>query len=620
MKLQIINVTIIKKEVSAKNSILQISTLAMPKISNKKKKFIKRNFRQLSLEELSRKTGLKPNVIRSLIDEYSAEVVEKDQSAQEKRDGIFLSWKIILLISLLFAGISLLIYSSSLRGPFMFDGKTNIQNAPLTHITKLSQLPDVVFPNKVNNQTRHRTICFMSFALNYYFGGLDTFGYHLVNVIIHILNGLVLFFLSYTILTLSFHEAKERENALMIAFLGSLLWLTHPIQTQAVSYIYQRLASLTAFFFLLSLFCYIKGRVTQAKTRAAFFVLSILFGLCALFTKQNAATLPFFIILAEFFLFQPQSFKLERKKLIFLILFAGLFILIAGIYLRSDFISRIALGYEKREWTLFERVLTQPRVVIFYLSLLIFPHPSRLNLDHDFAISHSLFSPFTTFLSLLFIIGSIGLAIFLMRRNRLISFALFWFFGNLVIESSILPLEMVFEHRVYLPSMGLIVLLIGLFVSLTKKEWEKWVTALVIPFILLFSYWTYERDSVWGNTLTLWTDAAKKSPHKARPHYNLGNIYYRADRFDEAISEHKKAITIEPNDEKAHYNLGNAYFKKGKLANAIVEYKQAILIKPDHAKAHYNLGTCYYRKGKYKLATVHRDKAKQLGYMVNSKL
>jgi len=472
----------------------------------------------------------------------------------------------------------------------------------------------------------------MSFALNYYFGGLDTFGYHLVNVIIHILNGLTLFLLSYTILTLPFHEGKERENALMIAFLGSLLWLTHPIQTQAVSYIYQRLASLTAFFFLLSLLCYIKGRATQTKTRAAFFVFAILFGLCALFTKQNAATLPFFIILSEFFFFQTQPFKLDRKKLIFLILFAGLFILIAGIYLRSDFISRIAMGYEKREWTMLERVLTQPRVVIFYLSLLIFPHPSRLNLDHDFAISHSLFSPFTTFLSLIFIMGSIGFAIFLMRRNRLVSFALFWFFGNLVIESSILPLEMIFEHRAYLPSMGVITLIIALCFHLSKREWEKWVTALIIPFILLFSYWTYERVPVWGNTLALWSDASKKSPNKARPHYNLGLaydekgmwdeaiseykqtlvinpryakahtalgvVYNKKDMLDEAISEFSQDITLNPNLEEAHYNLGNVYNKKGWFDRTISEYKQALAINPHFAEAHHNLGLVYDKKGK----------------------
>jgi tetratricopeptide (TPR) repeat protein len=491
----------------------------------------------------------------------------------------------------------------------VFDGKMAIQDDPFIHITKLSQLPDVVFPEKVTTFTRNRTICFMSFALNYYFGGLDTFGYHLVNVIIHILNGLTLFLLSYTILTLPFHEGKERENALMIAFLGSFIWLVHPIQSQAVSYIYQRMTSLTTLFYLLSLLCYIKGRLQHSYTRLAFFVLSLLSGLLALFTKQNAATLPLFIILSEIFFFQPFPFKVGKKKLGFLLLFAGLFILIAGIYLRSDFISRIALGYGKRGWTPLERVLTEWRVVIFYLSLLVYPHPSRLNLDHDFALSHSLFSPFTTFLSLSIIIGLFTLAIFLMRKNRLVSFAIFWFLGNLVIESSIIPLELVFEHRLYLPSMGLIIVVTALCVSLLKRRGGNWVVGVSVLLILLFSYWTYERASVWREPLSLWMDAAKKSPNKARPHNNLGIVYGKKGMIDEAISEYKKAIAIKPNYVEAHYNFGRTHAEMHRFDEAISEYKKALVINPNHAEARTNLGVAYREKGRVDEAISEYKKA-----------
>ena len=353
---------------------------------------------------------------------------------------------------------------------------------PFIHITGVSPLLDILFSKEIG-----RRIGYVSFALNYYFGGFNTFGYHLVNVIIHILNGLVLFLLSYTILTLPLDEKKGRGNAFKIAFLGSFIWLVHPIQTQAVSYIVQRLTSLSSLFFLLSLLFYIKGRVIHSSKRVVLFLLSLLFGLLALGTKQNAATLPFFIVLSEFFFFQPQSFKMDKKKLGFILLLGGIFVLISWIYLGSDFISRLALQYEKREWTPIERMMTQWRVVIFYISLLIYPHPSRLNLDHDFSVSHALFSPPTTILSLLFIIGFLCLAIFSMRRNRLLAFAIFWFFGNLVIESSIIPLELVFEHRVYLPSMGLIMLAVALCFSLFKREWGKWATALILLLILFLS-------------------------------------------------------------------------------------------------------------------------------------
>ena len=561
----------------------------MPEISNKNRKFIKRNFKRLSIEELVLKTGLKPDGIRSLIDEYSAEMPGNDQSAQENRAGILLSWKTIFFTFLLFATVAIIIYSPCLHGDFVFDDRTFIyDDASPVHITRLSQLTDILF-----SKVLVRKIGLISFAINFYFGGLNPYGYHLVNVIIHILNGFILFLLSYTILTLASNEGKGRGNAFKISFLGSLLWLVHPIQTQSVSYIWQRLASLSTLFFLLSFLCYIKGRLLHAHKRVALFICSVIFGLLALGTKQNTATLPLFVILSEFLFFQPKPFKLDRKKLGIIILFGGLFILISGIYLTYNLYPSLF----DPSLTPLERGLTQLRVVIFYLSLLIYPHPSRLNVAHDFSISHSLFSPFTTFLSLLVIIGLIALAIYLIKKNRLVSFALIWFFGNMVIESSIIPLEMVFEHRLYLPFMGLIVVVIGLCVSLPKKEWEKWVTGFIILLLSLFSYWTYERASVWGEPFSLWMDASKKSPYKARPHNNLGMAYGKKGMIDEEISEYKKAIAINPNHKNAHYNLGSAYYKKGMLNEAISEFKKALTINPYLVQAHNNLGMAYGKKG-----------------------
>ncbi len=565
----------------------------MSELSNKKRKFIKRNFKQLSLEELSLKTGLKPNLIRPLIEEYRAETPEENQSSHiENRTSIFPSWKAILVTFLIFAAVASIIYSPSLHGDFVFDDKHIKYNyTSLIHITKLSQLTDILFSKEID-----RRIGYMSFALNYYLGELNSFGYHLANVIIHILNGLVLFLLSHTILILTTKGGQGRGDALKISFLGSLLWLVHPIQIQAVSYIVQRLTSLAALFFLLSLFCYIKARMSQSYKKLALFLLSIFLGILALGTKENTATLPFFIVVVEFFFLQQHPFKMNRKKLGLIMLVVGLFILISGIYLGSDFISRMALKYEHRGWTPLERVLTQFRVVVLYLTLLIYPHPSRLNVDHDLSISSSLFSPFTTFLSLLLIIGLLLLAVFQMRRNRLVSYAIFWFFGNLVIESSIIPLVLVFEHRVYLPSMGLIILVVGLCVGLSNREWKKWVAGLIILLVLLFSYWTYVRTSVWNGPVSLWMDAIKKSPYKTRPYFKLGEFYRKKGRLDEAIAKFEQILSLDPNSVSTHNNLGLAYFRQGKLDEAISAYKKALSLNPNLAKVHSNLGDAYSKK------------------------
>ena len=274
-----------------------------------------------------------------------------------------------------------------------------------------------------------------------------------------------------------------------------------------------------------------------------------------------------------------------------------------------DFITRITEGYEKRAWTMPERLLTEMRVVVFYLGLLIYPHPSRLNLDHDFSVSTSLFSPFTTFVSLLFIIGLLGLSLWMVKRNRLVAYALLWFMGNLVIESSIIPLELVFEHRMYLPSMGLIVLGAGIVVWMLKEDWRRWGIGVMLVVSLVFSYWTYERVSVWRDPIVFWMDAVQKSPNKARPHDTLGVLYKKKDRFDEAIKEYQRALAIDPNYSSSHFGLGNVYGKKGMVDQAISEYRRTIAINPNHAGASTNLAVIYVQRGMLNEAISECNKA-----------
>jgi len=225
----------------------------MKKISKKKIKFIQKNYKQLSIEDLAHKTGLKPSRIQALVDEFSGTKKGNDQSA-DRESANLLSFKTILFVALFFALITTIIYSPSLYGEFVFDDIKPIKGNSLVQITGFSQLFDILSSNTVT-----RKIGIMSFALNFYFGGFNTFGYHLVNVFIHILNGLILFLLSYTLLTLPLKGRKGTRDALTISFLGSLIWLVHPIQSQAVSYIVQRVTSLSTLFFLLSYFVILRG-------------------------------------------------------------------------------------------------------------------------------------------------------------------------------------------------------------------------------------------------------------------------------------------------------------------------------------------------------------------------
>ena len=276
----------------------------MSKISNKKRGLVKRNVLRLLSEERNRHTGLAHRIAKVQTNKNNTEVLIHDPlSHREKGTHSIPSWKSILLATILFVITSLVIYFPSLNGEFHFDD-TVFQTDPLIQITQLSQLFDLVTAKELG-----RRIGLVTFALNYYWGGFNPFAYRLVNVLIHSFNGLMLFLLSFTMLTLFSGKRDDSRGALTIAFLGSLLWLVHPLQIQAVAYIVQRLTSLCALFFLLSFFCYLQGRLDHARKGLVFYVLSFLFGLLAIDTKQNAATLPLFIILAEFFFY-----SLPRKS------------------------------------------------------------------------------------------------------------------------------------------------------------------------------------------------------------------------------------------------------------------------------------------------------------------
>jgi hypothetical protein len=212
-------------------------------------------------------------------------------------------------------------------------------------------------------------------------------------------------------------------------------------------------------FYLLSLVLYIKGRLTVGRRRIFCFGGTVLSYLLGVFSKENAAILPLFIALYEFYFFQKLDLSPKGKKVLFALI-GALFVLGAfGLIIWGRrYLNFTIAGYQYWGFTMSERVLTQFRVVLYYVTLLIYPHPSRLNLDYDFPISKTMFDPPTTLISILIIAGLVGYSIWAAKKKPVLSFFILWYFANLVIESSIFPLEMVFEHRLYLPAVGPFVL------------------------------------------------------------------------------------------------------------------------------------------------------------------
>ena len=507
-------------------------------------------------------------------------------------------------IVLIFSVVGFALYSNTFDSPFVFDDIARIEENQSIRITELSaaNLIDTAFGKQA---AKTRPIGNVTFALNYYFHQYNLEGYHLVNITIHILAGIFLFIFIQTTLNLPLLKT-EVDHTFMVAFFAALLWLVHPIQTQSVTYIVQRMNSMAALFYILAFWLYVKGRLAvQSGRKWVWLGSAALAWIFALGSKQNAVTLPFFVFLYEWYFFQDLSVDWVKRKLKFVFLVILVFGLISLLYLGSDPLERLSSirDFANKEFTLSERIMTQFRVVIHYISLIFFPHPSRLNLDYDFPLSNSLISPMTTLPSAVVIVGLVWLALYLAKRQRLISLCLLWFLGNLVIESSVIPLAIIFEHRLYLPSMLFCLIPVILFFRYIKPNWLA--TVLLCAVVTLFSVWTYQRNAVWQNELSLWSDVVKKSPNKARPHLNLGQSLSEKGSIAEAAQQYRQALRINPRYAMAHFNLANVLQQQGSHAEAIKHYSTAIQIEPGFIAAHNNLGLALAKQGKRKEAIKH---------------
>jgi tetratricopeptide (TPR) repeat protein len=249
-------------------------------------------------------------------------------------------------------------------------------------------------------------------------------------------------------------------------------------------------------------------------------------------------------------------------------------------------------------------MFTQFRVIVTYISLLFLP--TNQNLDYDYPIYDSFFDP-NVFLSFFFLSALLGIGVYLLYRSRpasrlsrLIVFGIFWFFITLSVESGIIPIiDVIYEHRVYLPSVGFILACvagIGMMVErVNSRVVLRVIVAGVVTVVVMLGGATYGRNRVWQSKITLWEDVVMKSPEKSRAHFNLGEAYGEQKRTDEAISAYKTALQFKPDYffADAYYNLGNGYVAQNRFDKAISAYKNVLLLKPDFADAYNNLGSVY---------------------------
>jgi tetratricopeptide (TPR) repeat protein len=516
------------------------------------------------------------------------------------------------------------IYGNTFDCSWHFDDEVNITDNPNIHLKELSwkSIKRALFSGRADPSALYRPVSCLSFALNYYFGELDVLGYHLVNTLIHFLASVFLFLFIYHTLNLPALRTKYADNAYPIALLATLLWAINPVQTQAVTYLVQRMASLAGMFYIMSMYFYLKARThVKGGQKVLLFMLCFSCFLLALGSKENAIILPLSLSLYEILLLQKTTRENLRKNLrIFLVVAGAIFILgFAYIYVRGGNIFYFIGDYDVRPFTLWQRLLTEPRVIIFYISLLFYPMPHRLNIAHSIQISTSLLEPITTLLSILLIVGAIVCTMIIARKRPLLSFCVLFFFINHLVESTIFALELIFEHRNYIPSMLLFLpVAIGFWNLLKRYSMKKSMKFIISLFIILLliglGHSTFMRNFTWKNEKSLWIDAVDKTPDIPRPHHNLGKYYQDIGDYKNAILEYEKALDKPENNRKdgafvTYYNLGKIYGDLKDSKKALDFYKKSIAINPDYAPTYNNMAAIMDREGKYALAHEYLLKA-----------
>ena len=517
--------------------------------------------------------------------------------------------RIVKFSILLAAGLAvILLYSTSLDCGFVLDDKNNIEKNPYIQITSITT--DSLSEAVTKSVLPRRPVANISFALNYLIHGYDVKGFRLVNIFLHLGTGIILYFLVYSILELP-NVRRRYGPPGWIPLVTALVWLLHPMHTQTVNYIVQRMTILAAFFYLLAFLFYIKGRTAEKiGPKWIFFAGAAIAALLGIGSKETVAMLPFLLVLFDLYFFRDTPALINKRFIAAILILILTGCLLAIVYLGKNPFTYIVNSYHIRDFTLEQRLLTQSRVVLFYLSLIFMPLPSRLNLEHDFQLSMSLFDPLSTIFAIALIIILSIIAIAGAKKHSILSFCIFWYLGNLLIESSVIGLEIIFEHRAYLPSMLIVMLAVMWCQKILHPKWLK-ITALAVATSCLV-FWTYERNTAWSGTVSLLTDSVNKAPGKHRAHLNLGIELKNSNRLDEAISHYQKALQLEPNYAEAYYNLGNAFILQGDFKKATENFFKALALTPEDVDTHYNLGYTLAKLWQFDKAVYHYSEAIRL--------
>ncbi|MFH1800179.1 MAG: tetratricopeptide repeat protein [Candidatus Omnitrophota bacterium] len=498
----------------------------------------------------------------------------------EKEKSLSLSVSVALLLLL-----GCLIYSNTLNAPFYFDDQHRI-------IRNLSLRPSISL-ERIWESFPTRFVANISFALQYSLTGLSPWGFHLTNLLIHLLAALAVFGIARSLLrTPALKNTLPASHQDLFALGTAFLFVAHPIQTQAVTYVVQRMTSLAALFYLATLWFYLKARLENTR----YFWSVSLFMLLAMLTKEISITLPFTILLIDVCFFPFSPIETVSKKLRRWIPFAACLLIIPLIFITfpEHLIGNLPpLDDKIYRW---DYLLTQFRVIRTYLRLLFFPIDQCL--DYEYPLSTG-WGDLNTWSAFFLLLGIFSLAIALFKKYRLLSFGILFFFLTLIPESSFFPAkDVIFEHRLYLPMVGFCFFAASVLTKFIKTS--GLFRFVLIALALILGTLTYRRNAVWANELLFWQDQTRAAPLQSRGYFHLGETYNKNHQYLLAADSFLKALSLKSPGQRndIHFNnVGSAYANAGQISKAKYWYHKGLEAYPRSGTLYTNLAVLKMREG-----------------------